>query len=107
MLPPPHGGTLVDRRLSPPAVQEMAAELPRLPRLGVTREQAYDIVNVATGAFSPLQGFRGGGAPPLPRPPARAPERSRALHRGPRLGRPRRLRHGRLRPSGGRRPLGA
>src|SRR3989337_1621788 len=59
MLPAPHGGTLVDRRLSPPAVQEMAAELPRLPRLEVTREQAYDIVNVATGAFSPLQGFMG------------------------------------------------
>src|SRR3990172_8556423 len=59
MLPAPHGGTLVERRLSPPAVQEVAAGLPRLPRLEVTREQAYDIVNVATGAFSPLQGFMG------------------------------------------------
>src|SRR3972149_5018297 len=61
MLPAPHGGTLVDRRLSPPAVQEMAAELPRLPRLGGTREQAHDIVNFATGGFSPLPGVIGGG----------------------------------------------
>jgi len=58
MLATPHGGTLVDQRLTPEAAAAVIAD-PALPRLAVTREQAYDVVNICTGAFSPLRGFMG------------------------------------------------
>ncbi len=56
MLPLPHGGRLIDQRLS---ADEAAAlvENASLPRLEVGREIAYDAVNIATGVFSPLRGF--------------------------------------------------
>jgi sulfate adenylyltransferase len=59
MLPGPHGGTLIDRRLSAEAAAALSRDRPRRPEWEVTLEQAYDVVNIATGAFSPLIGFMG------------------------------------------------
>ncbi len=58
MLPAPHGGTLV-RQVAAPDVAERARRDPRLVRLEVSTEHAYEVVNIATGVFSPLRGFMG------------------------------------------------
>ena len=59
MLPKPHGGKLVNRVLEGGERNRVLRELPRLPRLELSSEQASDLVNIATGVFSPLEGFMG------------------------------------------------
>jgi sulfate adenylyltransferase len=54
---PPHGGTLVDRVLTPERQEEALEEAAKLVQLRVSDDLAKDIENIAFGAFSPLEGF--------------------------------------------------
>jgi sulfate adenylyltransferase len=54
----PHGGRLVERWLDPDDLE--AAE--RLPALRLTPAEAADLRAIATGAYSPLEGFMGRAA---------------------------------------------
>ncbi len=55
----PHGGRLVDRVLSGKKRDEALARAPRLPRLVIDSELVSDVENIATGVYSPLEGFLG------------------------------------------------
>lgn len=55
----PHGGKLVDRVLKNKARNEALAGADRLPRLTVDPETVSDVENIATGVYSPLEGFLG------------------------------------------------
>ena len=59
MLPKPHGGTLVDRIMSEEARPGALRRAGALPRLELGAELAREVMNIATGAFSPLEGFLG------------------------------------------------
>lgn len=59
MLPAPHGGSLVHQIIDPATAVEILQQAQDLPTVELTAEQAYDVVNIATGAFSPLRGFMG------------------------------------------------
>ena len=53
----PHGGELVNRLLSGPALDAAKAKAVGLPRLKVDTYAAFDIDGIAKGLFSPLTGF--------------------------------------------------
>ena len=55
----PHGGKLVDRVLSGKKRDEALARAARLPRLLMDSELVSDVENIATGVYSPLEGFLG------------------------------------------------
>jgi len=55
----PHGGRLVNRVLSGTRKAKASARAGRLPRLVVDSELVSDIENIATGVYSPLEGFLG------------------------------------------------
>jgi sulfate adenylyltransferase len=55
----PHGGKLVDRVLKGKAKDEARARAGRLRRLTIDAELVSDIENIATGVYSPLEGFLG------------------------------------------------
>jgi sulfate adenylyltransferase len=57
MLAVPHGGTLVDRTLSGAALERRRADFSDLPQLEVDIDSAYDAMQLADGAYSPLHGF--------------------------------------------------
>jgi len=59
MIPRPHGGTLIDRQLAPSEVARRDAELRALPRVTLDLGQSFDVAKIATGAYSPLDGFMG------------------------------------------------
>ncbi|WP_436932571.1 sulfate adenylyltransferase [Halosimplex halobium] len=54
---PPHGNTLIDRRLNEHRSKELRSEFEQLPDIQLTDNQFYDFRNIATGAYSPLRGF--------------------------------------------------
>ena len=56
-MPPPHGGTLIDRVIPAERKEEILREAATLPMLAVGEDVAKDIENIALGAFSPLEGF--------------------------------------------------
>lgn len=56
-MPTPHGGKLIDRVASPREHARLLQEAKVLPNLIVDEDTARDIFNIATGAFSPLEGF--------------------------------------------------
>jgi sulfate adenylyltransferase len=56
-MPPPHGGSLVDRVIPPEREDEALREAGELTQLPVSEDLAKDIENIAIGAFSPLEGF--------------------------------------------------
>lgn len=49
----PHGGTLIHRE----ATTEERAQIARLPAIDIDEEDAIDCEQIATGVFSPLEGF--------------------------------------------------
>jgi sulfate adenylyltransferase len=51
----PHGGTLIERRLAAGEAEELAAR--QLPSLTLTPAETADLRALATGAYSPLDGF--------------------------------------------------
>ncbi|OGD21970.1 MAG: sulfate adenylyltransferase [Candidatus Aminicenantes bacterium RBG_13_64_14] len=55
----PHGGKLVDRVLSGKKRDEALARAARLSRLVIDSELVSDVENIATGVYSPLEGFLG------------------------------------------------
>lgn len=59
MIPKPHGGRLVDRVLKGAVRDNLLAEARKLPSLTISADLASDVMNIATGVFSPLEGFMG------------------------------------------------
>jgi sulfate adenylyltransferase len=57
VIPQPHGGRLVERRLTDQRRIELEAELPRLPKVEIGVDQQYDLAKIGSGAYSPLEGF--------------------------------------------------
>jgi sulfate adenylyltransferase len=55
----PHGGVLVNRMADPPRAAELKEEAYGLPAISLSPKQACDLEMIATGAFSPLEGFVG------------------------------------------------
>src|SRR4051812_43187243 len=55
----PHGGTLVNRRLSDEETKEAIEHAGTLPRISLTAVARSDLRLIGDGAFSPLTGFMG------------------------------------------------
>ena len=55
----PHGGTLIDRRVTGASRDELIAEAASLPRVDLNEWQISDLDMIAVGALSPLTGFMG------------------------------------------------
>ncbi|HJP67030.1 MAG TPA: sulfate adenylyltransferase [Actinomycetota bacterium] len=56
---PPHGGTLIDLRLSKADADRAAEEAEHLPKIHVGARELSDLEMMAVGALSPLTGFMG------------------------------------------------
>lgn len=59
MLIPPHGGALVDLRLTPDDVASARENAQKMPRIRLDRKEIDDLEMLATGVYSPLRGFMG------------------------------------------------
>jgi sulfate adenylyltransferase len=57
MVSRPHGGRLVNRVAKGRRREALLAEARELPRLDISKLRAIDILDIAYGAFSPLEGF--------------------------------------------------
>ena len=55
----PHGGTLIDRVLSPEAEAELKSKASELPSITLNNREISDLKMIGIGAFSPLDGFMG------------------------------------------------
>ena len=55
----PHGGTLVDRVAKPGPAMKLAAEAATAPKIALSERSLCDVICIATGAYSPLEGFMG------------------------------------------------
>ncbi|MEO0536886.1 MAG: sulfate adenylyltransferase [Cyanobacteria bacterium P01_A01_bin.123] len=55
----PHGGTLINRLASPAQVEEFQSKAQELPRVTLDDRAFSDLVMIAIGGFSPLEGFMG------------------------------------------------
>ncbi len=55
----PHGGRLIERVLSGPARDAALERAKTMPRLKLDAESVSDVENLATGVYSPLEGFLG------------------------------------------------
>lgn len=55
----PHGGTLVNRILTPDRAKAAEAEAKSLPSITLSTRESFDLEMIAIGAFSPLTGFMG------------------------------------------------
>jgi len=59
MIPPAHGGRLVDRRTPEAQADRRESELGDLPCVTPFVDQLYDAEKIGIGAYSPLEGFMG------------------------------------------------
>ena len=59
MASKPHGGKLIERILPERERERVLHSLGQYRKLPVSRERAFEIENIATGVFSPLEGFLG------------------------------------------------
>lgn len=59
MIPPPHGGHLVNTQLSPHLADKLRADLIDLPQIWPEYDQLLDADKIGVGAYSPLDGFMG------------------------------------------------
>ena len=57
MISKPHGGKIVERYLGANDSEEIRKSYKKLPRIEVTYDKLQEILNIATGVFSPLEGF--------------------------------------------------
>lgn len=57
MIPRPHGGKLVNRIASDKRRSVLLEEARELPSIEITYERLVDLMDIAHGAFSPLEGF--------------------------------------------------
>src|SRR5215472_14784877 len=57
MIPSPHGGHLVQRVLGSREKERREGELKDLPQVRLVIDELYDAEKIATGAYSPLEGF--------------------------------------------------
>jgi sulfate adenylyltransferase len=57
MIPEPYGGRLVNLELREAERSRLDSELPDLPQLTLSEDEAYDLEKIGTGAYSPLEGF--------------------------------------------------
>ena len=55
----PHGGSLVDRRVTGDARERLLADARSLPRISLDERQVSDLDMIGVGAMSPLTGFMG------------------------------------------------
>lgn len=53
----PHGGHLINRIASPGQKQEFLDQADSLPRIQLTERSLSDLILIAIGGFSPLNGF--------------------------------------------------
>ncbi|MHA1924674.1 MAG: sulfate adenylyltransferase [Candidatus Thorarchaeota archaeon] len=53
----PHGGKLVDRKSNEKEIERTLDEFKEYHVIGIDREDAQEIDNIASGVFSPLEGF--------------------------------------------------
>ena len=53
----PHGGRLINRIATPEQKQEFLAQADSLPRVTLDERAASDLIMIAIGGFSPLEGF--------------------------------------------------
>jgi sulfate adenylyltransferase len=59
MIPPAHGGVLIDRQIPTEARDRRLREIGGLPRLRPSMDDLYDLDKIGVGAYSPLEGFMG------------------------------------------------
>ncbi len=57
MIPRPHGGRLVNRVVSGKRLEHLLEEARELPALSIGFERLVDILDIAYGVYSPLEGF--------------------------------------------------
>jgi len=57
MIPRPHGGRLINRVISGRRRERLLSEVKEMPLITVSDDIAVDLVNIARGVFSPLEGF--------------------------------------------------
>jgi sulfate adenylyltransferase len=57
MIPRPHGGRLVNRVLKGKRREALLKEAQELPAIEISYERLIDLLDIAHGAFSPLEGF--------------------------------------------------
>ncbi len=57
MIPRPHGGRLINRILSGKKREILLSEASELPSINISFERVIDVMDIAHGVFSPLEGF--------------------------------------------------
>ena len=53
----PHGGKLINRILKDRDREDILSRIESFPKLDLSSELAFEVENIATGLFSPLEGF--------------------------------------------------